>query len=232
MKPDHEVPFEQTTERLADGRQLLRELGARWRTANTLEYRSEAAMNHRGERSVRVRIHVYLRRPHQARLEFESNVAEAARVRVCDGDWIYDRQRTSRQTVRVPFRGSLTQDIAHPLDDASYSVSQFFARAPFFPSPDWGQAAEPLVVEAVRATFLPEDKEPRAAYRITFRRGVAKDTLWLDRNNLAPLQLIRWGVHGGLAQELLRETFQDVRLGPPLPAALFVWTRKDDAVDR
>lgn len=227
---DDGPPREPGEQRRMDGRQLLRDLAARWRAAPTLEYRSLAVMNHAGEHRVAVRIHARLRRPHFARLVFAGDWPEATRVRVSDGRWIYDRMGRARQSVRTPFRGSILQDIAHPLDETGYSVDQFFAAAPFLPPATWGgPGAQPPAITAVRTTLVVgEPKQRRDVYRVIIARGIMKDTLWLDKSNLAPLQLVRFGPHGGTPQELLKETFTEVRLAPPLSSSLFTWTEGDE----
>lgn len=209
-----------------DGWTVLRELGARWRAADTLEYRSEAAMEHQGEPRWDVRIHARLRRPNRARLVFDGDRSESTRVRVSDGSFLYDRMRgRGRATIRAPLgSGGILENIAHPLETAGHSAEQFFARTPFVP-PDGTRPR----VSAARVRFTPSGKPSRPAYRVIIEQGFTRDTLWLDRVSFAPLRLVRRGIHGGLEQELLRETFTEFRLGATLSPALFVWSREDEA---
>lgn len=218
-------------------RTLLRELGARWAFADTIEYRSQAVLQHQGEGRVTVRTWARLRRPGRARLVFSGSQSEASRVRVCDGTLLYDRMRGARQpTTRAHFSGALTQYIAHPLDTASYLVEQFFSRTPFSPAADWGGDSTdentPVRFQASRVSAGPGGSggAARDAFQITLSRGPqTRDTLTLDARTFAPIEIVRFGVHGGLAQELLRETITHIRLNVPLPDALFVWTPQDEA---
>ena len=216
-------------ERSVDGRKLLRELAARWRAADTLRYRARAVVNHAGEFRVTVNTFARLRRPNLARLTFTGDRPEANRVRVSDGRRIYDRPRTGARTVVSAYEGRLTGDIAHPLDEAAYSIDQFFSPTPFLPLVAWGGEG-PLRIDAVRRTRAVEDRAsaPRDVFRIKIARGESHDTLTLDALSLAPLRLVRWGVHAGLAQELLDETYLEVLLGAPLSPYLFAWTEADE----
>ncbi len=209
-----------------EGWAVLRDLGARWRAADTLEYRSEAVLEHQGEPRWDIRIHARLRRPNRARLLFDGDRPESTRVRVSDGSFVYDRMRgRGRATTRAPLAGGgILENIAHPLETAGHSAEQFFARTPFAP-PD----GPPPRVSAARVRFTPPGKPSRPAYRVVIEQGFTRDTLWLDRVSFAPLRLVRRGIHGGLEQELLRETFTEFRLGAPLSPALFVWSREDEA---
>lgn len=211
---------------------LLRELGARWAFADTLEYRSQAVLQHRGESRVTLRTWARLRRPGRARLVFSGSQPEASRVRVCDGTLLYDRMRGPNQpTTRTRFSGALTQYISHPLDTASYLVEQFFSGAPFWPPADWGgdsvDETTPVRLHASRVPAGPGGA--RNAFRIVLSRGSSRDTLTLDARTYAPIEIVRVGVHGGLAQQLLRETLTTIRLNVPLPGSLFVWTPDDEA---
>ncbi len=210
---------------------LLRELGARWAFADTLEYRSQAVLRHQGEGRVILQTWARLRRPGRARLVFSGSQPEACRVRVCDGTILYDRARGPNQpTTRARFGGALTQYIAHPLDTASYLVEQFFSRAPFWPPADWGMdSANENTPVRLRAARVAAGPGKRDAFQITLSRGLSRDTLTLDARTFAPLEIVRFGVHGGLAQELLRETVTTIRLNVPLPDGLFAWTRDDEA---
>ena len=214
-----------------DARALLRELGARWAVADTLEYRSQAVLQHQGEGRVVVQTWARLRRPGRARLVFSGSQPEASRVRVCDGTLIHDRPRGPRQpTTRVRFMGQLTQYIAHPLDTASYLVEQFFSRAPFLPPFDWGlDSADTDAPVRFTAARVGAKLGVRDAFQITLSRGLSRDTLTVDARTFAPVEIVRFGVHGGLAQELLRETITAVRLNVSLPDALFAWTAGDEA---
>lgn len=211
-----------------DGAGLLAELSARWRAAQTLEYRSTAVMQHVSEPRIVVETHARLWRPGRARLVFRSDRPEAARVRVSDGRYLYDRRLgPQRRTTMTWWRGRLSREITHPLDDASYSVDQFFAPQPFQPPPYWGETNGPVRVDAQRTTTGKTDK--RDVFRVTLARGSARDTLTLDALSFAPLEFVRIGAHGGVVQELLRETFTLVRLGVSLPPDLFVWTNADES---
>lgn len=221
---------------------VLRELANRWRRAISLEYRSQAILNHAGEFRLDLRSHVYLRRPGCARMIFRaSTFPEADRLRVSDGRMVYDRMfgrpgDTSR-TIAAPLTrlDKITEDLSHPLDEAGYSVAQFFSETPFSPPPWFGGGTEgSLRVTARRLSQtipgLPgKAGEKRDVFELVFRRGTSRDTLTLDAISYAPLRLIRIGNHAGRVQELLRETFLEVRLDPPLPDALFRWSPRDDA---
>lgn len=229
-REDDTSPAQSAEKDEVDARRILRDLAARWFAADTLEYRSRAVLQHQGEMRVTLRTWARLRKPGRARIVWSGeNVPEASRVRVCDNRTVYDRMRGDDQpTTRQRFVGRLTQYVSHPLDDASYLIEQFFSRAPFWPDPLWGGAGEADGDLRVRATRAVRQNKP--VFRIVFARGASwRDTLTLDARSLAPLEIVRRGVHGGLAQELLRETVTDVRLGVPLPDALFAWTPADQA---
>lgn len=210
-----------------DGLRVLRDLARRWRGANSLSYRSVTVMQHQGELRVDLRSFVRLRRPGLARVVYSGNQPEVNRVRMSDGRRIVDRAR-SGATMRLPWRGRISEGISHPLDDGSYSAEQFFRPDPFVPPFPWGDPGEPIAVLADRTT-LPPSKDPLLRLTITRGTGPSKDTLWLDAYTLAPVRLIRFGDHGGMPQELLREDFSDVKLGPALPDSLFTWTAEDQA---
>lgn len=217
-----------------EARPLLRELAARWRAASTLEYRSEAVVDHRGEYRIVVKSRVRLRRPAFARLVFLGDrPGEASRVRVCDGRRVFDRRIGSGHATTVSgFTGRLIADIAHPLDEAAYAIDQFFAPSPFLPPAAWGDPGERLRIAAARLTSAAKSGGAGGRggrFRITFTRGDARDTLILDARSYAPQELVRVGPHAGIVQELLRETFSEVRLGLPLPLSLFTWTPEDEA---
>lgn len=217
-----------------DAMLILREMTARWRGANTLEYRSEAIVDHKGEFRVVVQTHVRLRRPGLARIVFLSDRREASRLRVSDGRRLWDRELGPQgRIILATYDGSVTANIAHPLDEAGYSVDQFFRRSPFLPPNTWGDGR--ISVEAVRlrgvksAGKAKPQSRSRDRFRVTFASGPARDTLMLDAVSFAPLSLRRVGEHAGVVQELLRETFTEFRLGVPLPASLFAWTEADEA---
>ena len=212
--------------RPVDADALLRELSHRWQGAQTLEYRSRAVMRHAGEFRVVVEIHARLRRPNLARVVFHADRPDVTRLRVCDGRRIWDRTPDvplrPGQTTAEAFGGLVTANIPHPLDETAYSVDQFFAPAPF--TPRW---ATPPRREA---TLLPATAADGERFRITLSDGrYAVDTLTLDAVSLRPRELVRVNEHAGQVQELLRETFLDVRLGSPLPPALFAWTPADES---
>lgn len=218
-----------------DAARLLRELAQRWRAASTLEYRSEAILNHAGEFRVAVRIHACLQRPNRARLLFLADNPEVSQVRVSTGGRIWWRGASTRlrpgKTNSAPFQRRLTDGIAHPLDETAYSVDQFFAPVPFWPPASWGSGTSALHLEAVRLRRNPEEKGGKRGdtFRIRITRGPSRDTLLLDAASLSPLLLVRVGDHAGQVQELLRERFFQVRLGAPLSPALFRWTEQDEA---
>ena len=219
---------------------VLDELARRWRSAYGLEYRSEIIVDHQKDFRAVIQTHVWLRRPLQARLVFRcATFPEADRVRVCDGRQIFDRQITPRragsdtaQRTGLRSRNSVTQDLSHPLDEASYSINQFFSAAPWLPFPFWNGAPDKLVVTGTRfrqaATRL---EAARDVFEIVFQKGTSRDTLRLDAVSYAPQLLVRVGEHAGVVQELLRETFLLARLNPPLSDALFRWS-SDDALGR
>lgn len=200
---------------------VLTVLAQRWSGAKTLEYRSTATLTHLGEPRVVAQIHARLRRPNQARIVVETNNPEISCLRVCDGNRIYQRTRTTpirpAQTSIQSFRDTIMAGVAHPLDEAGYSLDQFLARRPFWPHGD-----VKLEVARVRR----QDKEH---YELTLVQGTSKDTLVLDASNYAPLSLVRVGDHGGEIQELLREEFHELILGGPLSSTLFRWTPEDEA---
>ncbi len=227
---------------------VRRELAERWRGAATLEYQSRAVMNHAGEFTVHVRIHARLRRPTYARVAFQTTeMPEAARVRVSDGRMIFDRQagsvgetgRTMREQLERGAPDFLTRNIPHPLDETAFFLDQFFAPAPFTPPTNWGSGARP-VWTAARVSAKADDETQKRRLdaasasknndrlRLVVQSGSSRDTLTLDATNFAPLELIRVGDHAGRTQELLRETFDVVRLGVNLPASLFTWTDDDE----
>jgi hypothetical protein len=214
-----------------DGARLLAELARRWRDAPTLEYRSEAFIRHKGEFELTVRIHTRLRRPNLGRIDFRSETwAEASRVRVASGGTLYDRQRgAGGRTLRSGYRDRLTENIPHPLDEAGYSVDQFFSPRPFIPPPSWGRGeSAALRITGHRAASAPAPfKGP--AYRVTIEKGTSRDELWLDAISFAPLLLTRRGEHAGAVQELLRETFHEFGLGTlRVTPDLFRWTEADE----
>ncbi len=213
-----------------DGLRVLQTLSERWRAAQTLDYQSRVVMSHAGEFRVQIGVSVQLRRPRQARIIWDADRDDVSRLRVCDGRTIYERTRGSglrrAQSTRegLNANGQVTQNVPHPLDEASYCVDQFFAPTPFWPPSTWGDGEAKIIVSAVRTA------EPKAVYRITLLRGKSRDTITLDAQNYAPIQVVRVGDHAGRIQELLRETFTQVRLGTYLPASLFTWTpRRDEA---
>ncbi|MES2459487.1 MAG: hypothetical protein V4671_02830 [Armatimonadota bacterium] len=228
--------------RATDPALILRELANRWRRAVSLEYRSQVIVNHAGEFRLDLRTHIYLRRPGRARLIFRANTfPEADRIRVSDGRQIFDRMfgrpgdtsRTIKAPLRTPDR--ITENLSHPLDEAGYSVTQFFSATPFSPpswfgGPDSGQVR--VTGRRLRQNIpgLPgKTGEKRDVYEVVFRRSASSDTLTLDALSYSPLRLIRVGSHGGRVQELMRETFLDVHLDPSLPDTLFRWYPRDDA---
>ena len=228
--------------RVADPALVLRELAARWRRAVSLEYRSQILINHAGEFRLDLRTHIYLRRPGRARLIFRaSTFPEADRIRVSDGRYIFDRMfgrpgdlsRTIKAPLSRPER--ITEDLSHPLDEAGYSITQFFSTTPFSPPSSFGGInSGPIKVTARRLRQnipgLPgRSGEKRDVFEVVWRRDDARDTLTLDALSYSPLRLIRVGSHGGRVQELMRETFLEMFLNPPLPDTLFRWSPRDDA---
>jgi len=231
LSPPREKPDD---ERPVDARFLLAELAQRWRGSQTLEYRSEAVLNHAGEFRVTVQVHARLRRPNLARVSFLADQREFSQMRVCDGRQLFSRGTSTplrpAYTITAPYNGRLTADIAHPLDEIAYSLDQFFSRKPFMPPSAWGSgSSEPVKIEARR------EKRPHpvtgkiiSVFRIRFVRGVFEDLLFLEPVSLRPLELIRTGDHAGQVQKLLHETFLDFRLGANLLPALFTWTDADE----
>jgi hypothetical protein len=203
----------------------LRLLAERWRTTPTLEYRSRAVLNHAGEFRVEARVWVRLRRPQFARLVFLTDNAEVSRLRVCDGRIVWERGESTplrpARTLRSPYKGDILANIAHPLDETAYCANQFFSHAPFLPPPIWANGAKPKISE------MPEREKGRDIVRIVFEAGVFRDTLIVDRVSLAPLSLVRVGEHAGAVQEILRETFETVKMGHSLPPDLFLWSEAD-----
>jgi hypothetical protein len=228
--------------RAADPTLVLREFANQWRRAVSLEYRSQIRINHAGEFRLDLRTHIYLRRPGRARLIFRaSTFPEADRLRVSDGRMIFDRMfgrpgETSR-TIKAPLSrpDRITEDLSHPLDEAGYSVTQFFSAAPFAPPASFGSVnsgAIRVTARRLRQNLpgLPDSSgKNRDVFEVVFRRSTSRDTLTLDALSYSPLRLIRVGSHGGRVQELMRETFLEVRLDPPLPDSLFHWSPRDDA---
>ena len=206
-----------------DGLRVLQTLSERWRAAQTLDYQSRVVMSHAGEFRAQIAVSVLLRRPRQARIVWDADRDDVSRLRVCDGRAIYERTRGSglrrAQSLRegLNANGQVTQNVPHPLDEASYCVDQFFSPNPFWPPKTWGEGIGAIDVSAVRVS------KPKAVYRITLLRGKSRDTITLDAQNYAPLEVVRVGDHAGRVQELLRETFTLVRLGTYLPASLFTW---------
>lgn len=228
--------------RAVDAAVILRELSNRWRRAVSLEYRSQSVVNHAGEFRLDLRTHVYLRRPGFARLIFRAGTfPEADRLRVSDGRQVFDRMfgrpGDTGRTIVSPLAGpgGITADLSHPLDEAGYSVSQFFSATPFMPPPSFGGISNgraDVTARRLKQSIpgLPgKNGEKSDVFELVFRRGTSRDTLALDAISYCPLRLIRVGGHGGRVQEILRETFMDVRLDPILPDALFRWSPQDDA---
>lgn len=225
-------------ERPVDARLLLAELAQRWRGAQTLDYRSEAVLNHAGEFRVTVQVHARLRRPNLARVVFLADQKEFSQTRVCDGRLLFTRGASTplrrAYTLTAPYKGRLTENIAHPLDEIAYTLDQFFERRPFTPLSIWGSngsgASETAKTEARREKRRhPVTGKMISVFRIRFSRGVFEDLLFLEPVSLRPLELIRTGDHAGQVQKLLHETFLDFRLGANLPPSLFTWTAADEA---
>jgi hypothetical protein len=220
--------------RPVDARRLMAELAERWRGSQTLEYRSEAVLNHAGEFRAVVRVHAQLRRPHLARILFWADRAETTQLRVSTGKLLYWRGAATPlrpgRTLHAPFRERLTEDIPHPLDETAYSTDQFFSRTPFYPPPAWGTGKEPMKAEAVRIKRRDTRTGKQVeAFRIRLTRGTSQDTLWLEPVSLRPLELSRVGDHAGTVQELLHETFTEFNLGVNLPPSRFTWSVADEA---
>lgn len=219
-----------TGEKEIDGKRILQTLAQRWQAAQTLDYRSRAVMSHAGEFLVHLNISAQLRRARFARLVFDADRPDVSRLRVCDGRALFERTRGSflrpAQTTREGLSpgGKVTQNIPHPLDEASYCVDQFFSPTPFFPPKTWGDGTGRIQISAEQAAT----KSGQAIFRIILAPGTSRDTLTLDAQNYAPIEMVRVGEHAGKVQELLRETFTTVRLGPYLPAQLFAWTTARD----
>ena len=223
--PDDESPV--------DGMRVLRTLAQRWQAAQTLDYRSVVVMRHAGEFSVQIRVSAQFRRPRFARFVFDADRPDAARLRVCDGRILCDRTRgealRQAQTTReaLEAKAQVTQNLPHPLDEASYCADQFFSPTPFWPAPSWGDGSGRVQVSATQKTNASTGKPSQ--YRITLELGSSRDTLVLD-GQYAPVQIVRVGEHGGKVQELLNEKFTAVHLGAYLPAELFRWNaRRDEA---
>jgi hypothetical protein len=219
--------------RAIDARLLLAELAQRWRGAQALEYRSESVLNHAGEFRIAVQVHALLRRPRLARVTFQADRAEFSQIRVCDGRRLFSRGASTplrrAVTIASAYTGRLTENIPHPLDEASYTLDQFFSRAPFTPVASWGMSREPIRIEAMhdkRAHPVTGNTVPVLCVR--FARGVFEDTLFLEPFSLALLELIRVGDHAGQVQKLLHETFHLFRLGGNFPSSLFTWTDADE----
>jgi hypothetical protein len=170
-----------------------------------------------------------------------STFPEADRLRVSDGRMIFDRMfgrpgdlsRTIKSPLSRPDR--ITEDLSHPLDEAGYSVTQFFSATPFAPPASFGGVNSGTIRVTARRLRqnlpgLPDRSgENRDVFEVVFRRSTSRDTLTLDALSYSPLRLIRVASHGGRVQELMRETFLEVRLDPPLPDSLFRWSPRDDA---
>ncbi len=229
-KPDPPEPGEEPL----DAKLVLRSLSQRWRGAVTLEYRSFAVADHIQERRVEVRIHAQLRRPDKGRMVYLSNLNEFTRLRVCNGRRVTDRMAPTPlragYTRNSGYIGKLTADLSHPIEFLSYSTDQFFAPVPFYPEPIWGDLKAELEISAVRypVTDL-KTRQKRNRIRLTFTRGWARDTMTLDSLSYSPIELVRVGIHGPYLQELMREKFEKVILGPSLPDSVFVWTPDDEA---
>lgn len=180
-----------------------------------------------------VQVWVRLRRPDLARLVFAADNPEVSRVRVCDGRFVWERPASTilrlARTLRVPFaRGGILQNIPHPLDETAYCAEQFFSPTPFLPPVVWGGGRDKLKISATRRTYTRADGQKRECFEVVFESNPACDTLLLDARSFAPIRITRVGEHAGQVQELLRETFLTVRLGPNLPPDLFRWTNEDE----
>jgi hypothetical protein len=218
-------------EETLDAALVLRELSERWRRAVTVEYRSSASMAHIGEVPCQVRSHIRLRRPNLARMVFVASRDQFSRVRVCDGRRLVERDRGNpirpARTIQMAYTGRFTDQIPHPLEILGYSADQFFSRAPFYPPPTWGNGK--LDISAVRIPYTdPKINKRRDRIRLIFQGGQEKDTLTLDAASYAPVELVRFGFHAEIAQELMRETFDRVILGGNLPPDIFRWTEADE----
>ena len=213
---------EKQDEKPVNAEQVLATLAERWRGAITLEYRSQLVLSHQGEAGLRGELTVRLRRPNLARIEIKVDNPEFCGLRVCDGRVIWQRNQRvplrPARTQRHAFQTTVMAGIAHPLDEAAYSVDQFLAPQPFRLT---GSGVE-------RSARLHKEKE-RAVFVVVQTQATSRDTLTLDAKTYAPLRLVRVGDHGGTVQELLREEFQGVVLGSALPTALFRWTPDDEA---
>jgi hypothetical protein len=227
-------PPPQPGEEPVDAGVILRALSERWRASNTVEYRSRAVAEHLGEPRVALEIHARLRRPGYARIVLLAGRPEYSRVRVSDGRRVTDRlpaTATRRAYTRsYGYAGSATADLSHPCDYAAYSMDQFFAPWPFYPAPTWGDESVPLRVTAVRYPVTdPKTRQKRRHVRLTFERGIARDSVTLDALSYSPIEVVRVGFHGNAVQELVREKFLRVALHANLPDALFRWTPADEA---
>ena len=229
--PDTDAAKETET----DGMRVLQTLAQRWKAAQTLEYQSLVVMQHAGEFRVQIKVLAQMRRPRFARFVWDADQPDVSRVRVCDGRVIYDRSRGSflrpPQTRREGLENGtkVTQNVPHPLDEASYCADQFFSPAPFVPPPTWGEGDGKIHVTAAKKTD-PKTNKP-SGFRITMESGTSRDTLLLDAD-YAPRQIVRVAEHGGRIQEILNEKFTVVRLGAYLPAELFRWNaRRDEAAN-
>ncbi|WP_395090066.1 outer membrane lipoprotein carrier protein LolA [Armatimonas sp.] len=213
---------EKREEKPVNAEQILRTLAERWRGAVTLEYRSQLVLSHQGEAGLRGELTVRLRRPNLARIDIRVDNPEACGLRVCDGRVIWQRNQRvplrPARTQRHGFQTTVMAGIAHPLDEAAYSVDQFLAPQPFRLT---GSGVE-------RSATQRKDKE-RDVFVVVQTQTTSRDTLTLDAKTYAPLRLVRVGDHGGVVQELLREEFHDVILGSALPTTLFRWTPEDEA---
>lgn len=217
-----------------DAQLALRNLSDRWRSAVSLEYRSFAVADHILERRVEIQIYARLRRPDKGRMVYRSNLDEYSRLRVCDGRRVTDRMAPTPlrpgYTRKSGFIGKLTADLTHPVEFLSYSTDQFFAPVPFYPISTWGDLNAEIEVSAARYPVTdPKSGQKRRRIRLTFTRGWARDILTLDSLSYSPITLIRVGIHGPYLQELMREKFEKVILGPSLPDSLFVWTADDES---
>ena len=216
---------EKRDEKPVNAEQVLATLAERWRGAITLEYRSQLVLSHQGEAGLRGELTVRLRRPNLARIEIKVDNPEFCGLRVCDGRVIWQRNQRvplrPARTQRHGFQTTVMAGIAHPLDEAAYSVDQFLAPQPFRLT---GSGVERSATQRKDS----KDKE-REVFVVVQTQATSRDTLTLDAKTYAPLRLVRVGDHGGTVQELLREEFQGVVLGSALPTALFRWTPEDEA---
>jgi hypothetical protein len=206
---------------------------------SALEYTAESVINHAGEFRLSVRTHARLRRPNLARVVFYGaggGSGEVSRVRVCDGRTLHDRTMgrvgEAGRTVRAPFRGVLTADIAHPLDEAAYAVEQFFRDTPFLPPrAAWGNAPGETALAAELGDAPPATPTwaSKRAYKVMMTSGDFKDTVWVDAASYCPVRLSRVGDHAGRVQETLTETYVSLSLnGARFPRETFQWTDDDE----